>query len=290
VTVERISEPIREQPAGDTASGSSVERPQPDARLRVKRLVVVDRRPIIAESLCLWIGSLDAEYRAISANCIEAALRDDWCDEAAAIIFATSAIDPCQDLWLRDQIRYVRSKQPGVPLVLITDVLDTHLVESSMQQLHISGYIPAHGDLELVATALRLVIAGGRYVPRESHRNAVPVTPAPAIQSSQPACAPCVKLTGREHAVLSLLEQGLPNKLIGYRLGMSQSTVKAHVHNVIAKLGVRNRTEAAVARYASSAPQFVQTGVANNAEANRANGCTPVSSERSALVAVSSLG
>ena len=51
--------------------------------------------------------------------------------------------------------------------------------------------------------------------------------------------------------MLDLLERGLPNKLIAYRLGMSPSTVKAHVHNIIAKLRVRNRTEAAVARHAA---------------------------------------
>jgi DNA-binding NarL/FixJ family response regulator len=61
------------------------------------------------------------------------------------------------------------------------------------------------------------------------------------------------KLTPRELAVLHLLERGLSNKMIGKHLGMSPSTVKAHVHNIISKLNVRNRTEAAVARYARSA-------------------------------------
>ena len=51
--------------------------------------------------------------------------------------------------------------------------------------------------------------------------------------------------------MLELLEHGLPNKIIAYRLEMAQSTVKAHVHSIIAKLNVRNRTEAAVARYAA---------------------------------------
>ena len=51
--------------------------------------------------------------------------------------------------------------------------------------------------------------------------------------------------------MLELLKCGLPNKIISYRLEMSPSTVKAHVHNIIVKLNVRNRTEAAVARYAS---------------------------------------
>jgi DNA-binding NarL/FixJ family response regulator len=46
--------------------------------------------------------------------------------------------------------------------------------------------------------------------------------------------------------VLEFLTQGMPNKIIAYRLGMSQSTVKVHVHNILNKLKVTNRTAAAV--------------------------------------------
>ena len=53
-------------------------------------------------------------------------------------------------------------------------------------------------------------------------------------------------LTPRELVVMELLAQGTANKIIAYRLGMSQSTVKVHVHNILKKLKVRNRTEAAV--------------------------------------------
>ncbi len=99
----------------------------------------------------------------------------------------------------------------------------------------------------MAATALRLVIAGGRYFPATS----LDANKATPTVSQVPASSEYdAKLTKRERAVLALLEHGLPNKIIAYRLGMSQSTVKAHVHNIIAKLNVRNRTEAAMARYA----------------------------------------
>ena len=127
---------------------------------------------------------------------------------------------------------------------------DLRLAEEAVRQLHLSGYIPTSSSLELASTALRLVIAGGRYFP-EKCLDADKATPT---TSQAPASsAHYVKLTTREAAVLELLEHGLPNKIIANRLRMSQSTVKAHVHNIIAKLNVRNRTEAAVARYAASA-------------------------------------
>jgi DNA-binding NarL/FixJ family response regulator len=51
-------------------------------------------------------------------------------------------------------------------------------------------------------------------------------------------------LTARELQVLSLLAEGLPNKAIAARLGISDQTVKFHVAAIIAKLGAANRTEA----------------------------------------------
>jgi DNA-binding NarL/FixJ family response regulator len=51
-------------------------------------------------------------------------------------------------------------------------------------------------------------------------------------------------LTPREHDVLELVAEGLSNKAIGARLGISDQTVKFHVASICGKLGVANRTEA----------------------------------------------
>lgn len=53
------------------------------------------------------------------------------------------------------------------------------------------------------------------------------------------------RLTERERKVLPLIAQGMQNKVIANELRMSEHTAKLHVHNIISKLGVRNRTEAA---------------------------------------------
>lgn len=51
-------------------------------------------------------------------------------------------------------------------------------------------------------------------------------------------------LTPREHEVLELLAEGLPNKAIAARLGISDQTVKFHVASITGKLGASNRTDA----------------------------------------------
>ena len=54
-------------------------------------------------------------------------------------------------------------------------------------------------------------------------------------------------LTARERSVLTLVSGGRSNREIGSALSISEGTVKGHVHRILRKLGVSNRTEAAVA-------------------------------------------
>src|SRR5581483_4525806 len=57
---------------------------------------------------------------------------------------------------------------------------------------------------------------------------------------------PADRLTPREREVLALIARGLPNKRIALELGLSEKTVKTHVTHVLAKLGVGDRTQAAL--------------------------------------------
>jgi two-component system nitrate/nitrite response regulator NarL len=53
-------------------------------------------------------------------------------------------------------------------------------------------------------------------------------------------------LTSRENEIVFALAEGLSNKDVGRRLGLSEGTVKVHLHNIYSKLGVKNRTALAV--------------------------------------------
>lgn len=77
------------------------------------------------------------------------------------------------------------------------------------------------------------------------------------------------RLTARQYEVLVLLCEGLPNKLIARRMGISPSTAKKHVSDVLNALGVCTRLEAALAGY--------RTGLvaANVLNANEVSGVSP---------------
>jgi DNA-binding NarL/FixJ family response regulator len=53
----------------------------------------------------------------------------------------------------------------------------------------------------------------------------------------------CDALTDRQQQVVALVRRGLSNKKIAHELNVSEGTVKAHVHNILVKVGVRSRTE-----------------------------------------------
>jgi DNA-binding NarL/FixJ family response regulator len=66
------------------------------------------------------------------------------------------------------------------------------------------------------------------------------------------------EFTERQHAVLACLRQGDPNKVIGRKLGMTETTVKVHVREIMRKLGVSNRTQVAIAAARVSASGAIE--------------------------------
>jgi DNA-binding NarL/FixJ family response regulator len=79
-------------------------------------------------------------------------------------------------------------------------------------------------------------------------RGESPLSPKAAQQvlAARSDQRPAVELSPREREVLELVGQGLPNKLIARRLEISEKTVKAHLTQVFAQLGVTDRTQAAL--------------------------------------------
>ena len=132
------------------------------------------------------------------------------------------------------------------PLIVISDRDDIDIILESLR-LGVRGYIVSSLGLGVTLEAIRLVAAGGTFVPATSlHRLSNPA--GQRNGSSGSATFPQASiggLTPREMAVLNCLREGKSNKIIAYQLGMCENTAKAHVRNVLKKLGATNRTEAA---------------------------------------------
>ncbi len=111
-------------------------------------------------------------------------------------------------------------------------------IVKALLQLGVSGFIPKSDTTQVMLQAVRLVLAGGTYVPPRLM----------ADSGSQPTAAPgrVASLSPRQQDVLRLLAEGKPNKLIARDLDISEATVKVHLLAVFRALGARNRTEAVV--------------------------------------------
>lgn len=125
---------------------------------------------------------------------------------------------------------------------------DVRLARRTLAELHRSvtlwecGFLKMSASLDAWLAALRLLMVGEAHVPVEllyTSDGAEVFAPTPRRSSAE--CG----LSRREREVLGLVSTGRRNKVIARDLGLSEHTVKLHVHHVIKKLGVRNRTEAA---------------------------------------------
>ena len=93
--------------------------------------------------------------------------------------------------------------------------------------------------LEVVGEFATLAEARASHIPAD-----VVMLAAASATSEEGTAVGGEELTPRERQVLELLAEGLPNKAIATRLGISDQTVKFHVASIAAKLGATNRTDA----------------------------------------------
>lgn len=144
----------------------------------------------------------------------------------------------------------VRRRMPSIPVIVLSGYEDPAMMRAALERGAL-GFIPKAYSPDVMLSAVRLVLAGGVYVP-PMMLSAMPAGIAVVPPAARSAAAPTLEnlrsvLTERQVEVLRLLSQGKPNKLIGRSLGISEGTVKIHLAAIFRALNVRNRTEAVVA-------------------------------------------
>ena len=141
-----------------------------------------------------------------------------------------------------DATREIRAKCPGVKvLVLTTYGTDDWVLEAL--RAGASGYMLKDAAREQVVGAIRGTIEGKTFIdPSVAGKLLGELSGI----KKKPAAALTGKLTQREVEVLQLLAKGLGNDEISKQLFLSEGTVRNHVGSIVAKLGVSDRTQAAI--------------------------------------------
>ncbi|HEY0181300.1 MAG TPA: response regulator transcription factor [Rhodopila sp.] len=137
-------------------------------------------------------------------------------------------------------VTLIRQVFKTAPVIVLSDAEDAehpNTIRSALKN-GAQGFIPTRTTgIPITFAAIRFIVAGGVFAPldllltKRSDR---------VIETAHQS-----RLTPRQLAVLNHLQQGKANKIIAHELGMSESTVKVHVRNIMRKTGATNRTEAA---------------------------------------------
>lgn len=131
--------------------------------------------------------------------------------------------------------RAIRQQFPQVQVIALTSFKEGDLVKNALEAGAI-GYLLKDVSADELHRAIRAAHAGRATLSPEAAQALVET-------ANQPA-APGLDLTEREREVLALMIEGLNNTQIAGKLIVSPSTIKSHVSNILAKLGVASRTEA----------------------------------------------
>jgi DNA-binding NarL/FixJ family response regulator len=135
---------------------------------------------------------------------------------------------------------FLRSQYPETPVVVVSATEDRTTIRRCIE-FGASGFVPKSQPVDNIRLAVQAVLAGKIWIPPDIELGAA--TPAP----SGDLLTRISSLTPQQLRVLMMLSEGLPNKLIAFKLGVSEATIKAHVSQILTKLGVDSRTQAVIA-------------------------------------------
>lgn len=208
------------------------------------KILVVDDHALIREAMQLVLRQLDANIEVLEAgNCADALAAADRHPDLGLILLdiqlpGMSGLDALGDF---------RERHPAIPVVVLSGSENRDDVMRAIDG-GAMGFIPKSQPSRVMINALRLVLAGGVYLPVEILGVPATFTAASSSPAAGTARAPAdLGLTGRQSDVLALLIQGKPNKIICRELGLAEGTVKIHVTAILRALGVANRTQAVIA-------------------------------------------
>jgi DNA-binding NarL/FixJ family response regulator len=132
--------------------------------------------------------------------------------------------------------RRITAAHPSSRVLVLTSFSDQSRILDALGA-GADGYLLKDSDPDDIAAAIRSVHAGESPLDPKAAR---------VLLESRRTRRETVSLTDREREVLDLVRGGLANKQISRRLGISESTVKAHLTNIFQRLGVSDRTQAAL--------------------------------------------
>lgn len=201
------------------------------------RIVIVDDHPLFRGALNQALSaSLD------SSEIVEAGSLDELTDKLATgldvdLILLDLTMPGVQGI---SGLVFLRGQHPEIPVVVVSANDDPLTIRRCMD-CGASGFVPKSQPVDQIRQAVRSVLDGNIWSPPD-----VDLTDS-RDQETTDLIQRLSSLTPQQVRVLMMLGEGLLNKQIAYKLGVSEATIKAHVSAILQKLGVDSRTQAVIA-------------------------------------------
>ncbi len=194
-------------------------------------ILIADDHDLVRDTIAAYLNARD-EFATFTASDLGGALKQMTGMDGIDLIILDYNMPGMNGL---KGLEETRKAYPATKVILMSGVANRETANGAMAR-GADGFIPKSLTAGAMINAINLVLSGERYFPFEFSDPELPVSDKPEF----------VSLTSREMQTLEQLCIGLTNKEIARALGIQEVTVKLHVKNLLAKLGVSNRTQAAL--------------------------------------------
>jgi DNA-binding NarL/FixJ family response regulator len=201
------------------------------------RFIIVDDHPLFRGALSQALGDAFAE-----AEVLEAGSLDELTDQLANagevdLILLDLAMPGVHGV---SGLLYLRAQHPEIPVAVVSASDDPGTIRQCLD-CGASGFIPKSQPVDCIRDAIRKILEGEVWLPADVDLASIPAGETAELVSRMST------LTPQQVRVLMMLGEGLLNKQIAFKLGVSEATIKAHVSAILQKLGVDSRTQAVIA-------------------------------------------
>ena len=202
------------------------------------RILIVDDHPLFVEALQRAIVSAFPDTETRDAVSIEAAKKVLDSRTPFDVVLLDLALPGTRGF---EGLLELRKLHPSLPIVVVSALEDPRIVQDVMRY-GAAGFISKSADRSEIASALKDVMEGSLTLPK-----GYKPPEAPANSEARGDLVHRLKmLTPKQLSVLRMLRQGLLNKQIAHELQIEETTVKAHVAEILRKLNVSSRTQAVI--------------------------------------------
>jgi len=189
-------------------------------------ILIADDHGLFRDSMRAWLEQLDKNYVIDTASCFDEVKTVLALEKHFCLILLDLNMPGMRGV---ETIRMITSQICDTPVIIVSANENPHTVAACIHA-GAAGFVPKSSNGDTILAAISLVLAGGTFIPR-----------GVSVDDSLPV------FTEKQLHILRQITNGDSNRDIAESLHLSEGTIKQYVSDILSKLGVDNRTQAALA-------------------------------------------